>query len=280
MSDGRGGGERASGARFTVLGSGTLLPDDDRRSAAHLLDAGGRRILLDCGSGTVHGFERHGVEWSSLTHLVFSHYHTDHVGDVAPLLFALKHGVRPPRTDPLTVLGPPGLHDVWEGLRRAFGDHLDDPGFPLEVAEVSRSGSRRVAPGLRLSVHPTPHTENSVAQRWEGEGWAVGYTGDTGPDEALGDFLAGVDLLVCECSVPDDSDVETHMRPRDVAALARRAAPRLLVTTHVYPPLVPDDVPGLVRERGFAGRAVAGSDGVEVVLGGGEDPRIVQPAGA
>lgn len=263
----------AGRARLTVLGSGTLLPDDRRRSPAHLLEAPGRSILLDCGSGTVHGFERHGVAWRSLSAVVFSHYHTDHIGDLAPFLFALKHGVRPARVEPITLVGPPGLRDMLDGLERAFGDHVRAPGFSLEVRELGRAGSLEAGDGLRLRFQPTNHTDRSVAHRWEGEGWSVGYSGDTGPDPGLAPFFAGVDLLVCECGVPDDSEVETHLAPRELAALARQTEPGLLVTTHVYPPLVPERVPGLIREAGYGGEVVAGTDGLAVEVGGSR-PRI------
>lgn len=265
--------------RFTVLGSGTLLPDDGRRSPAHLLEGPGLRALLDCGSGTLHGLDRHGADWRGLTHVVFSHYHADHIGDLAPLLFALKHGIRPGRDDPLTILGPPGLRDVLEGLRRAFGEFVEDPGFPLRVRELGREASWDRGDGVvRLRLRPTPHTEGSVAQRWEIGGRVAGYTGDTGPDPGLGDFFAGADLLVAECSVPDDSAMDTHLTPSDVAEIARAAQPGLLVLTHAYPPLVPGALPDLVRRAGYTGRVEAGRDGLAVTLDpggpslGGPDP--------
>jgi len=253
--------------RFTVLGSGTLLPDDGRRSPAHLLEGPGLRALLDCGSGTLHGLERHGVDWRGLTHLVFSHYHADHIGDLAPLLFALKHGIRPERREPLTILGPAGLRDVLDGLGTAFGDWVEDPGFPLRVRELGREGSWEAGEGeIRLRLHPTPHTETSVAQRWEIGGRVVGYTGDTGPEPGLGSFFAGADLLVAECSVPDDSAMETHLTPSDVAELARAAQPGLLVLTHAYPPLAPEALPDLVWRAGYTGPVEAGRDGLTVTL--------------
>jgi len=261
--------------RFTVLGSGTLLPDDDRRSAAHLLEGEGMRLLLDCGSGTLHGFDRFGVAWRDLDAIALSHYHTDHLGDLAPVLFALKHGVREGRGAPLTVLGPPGLGEVLEGLRRAFGEHVEDPGFPVVARELGRSGTWEDADGrVRCRFHPTPHTDHSVAHGCEVGGAVVAYTGDTGPSPDLAEFVAGADLLVCECSVPDDRAMETHLSPSQVAELARAAQPRLLLLTHIYPPLVPEEVPGLVAGAGFTGRVELGRDGL-VVEWGMDGPEVV-----
>lgn len=251
--------------RLTVLGSGTLVPDDRRRSPAHLVQDSGVRLLLDCGAGAVHGFQRHGLDWSSLTHLVLSHYHTDHVGDVAALLFALKWGVRPSREDPLTVLGPPGLLRFLDALAEAFGSSIADPGFPLEVVEISRHGSwEDPVTGLRLGTHPTHHTEASVAWRVESGNGVVGYTGDTGPRAGLGGFFAGVDVLLTECSFPDPPPMETHLTPRGVAELAREADPGLVLLTHLYPVVDPVEAPGLVRAAGFPGPVATAWDGTRV----------------
>lgn len=262
--------------RLTVLGSGTLLPDDRRRSAAHLVETGAVRLLMDCGSGTLHGFDRHGVAWQGITHLAFSHFHTDHVGDVAPLLFALKWGVRPPREAPLTVLGPPGVGRFMDALGETFGESVADPGFPVEVVEVAREGSWEV-PGadVRLRTHPTHHTDVSVAWRVEcGEG-AVGYTGDTGRQPGLGGFFAGVDVLVSECAFPEPSPVDTHLTPPGVAELAREAGPRLLLLTHLYPFLDPGTAADAVRAAGFAGRVRTARDGTRAEVGDGE-VRVVE----
>lgn len=260
--------------RLTVLGSGTLIPDDDRRSAAHLIEGDGFRLLLDCGAGTVHGFDRHGVAWRGLTHLALSHFHTDHVGDVAPLLFALEHGVRPAREATLTLIGPPGVRDFLDALAGAHGDYVVEPGFPLEVVETARSGSWE-APGLfRLRTHPTRHTERSVCFRVETDAGVVGYTGDTGEDDAVADFLAGCDVLVAECSLPDPPEVDTHLTPRGVARLARRASPRLLLLTHLYPTLEVRRVPDLVAEAGYTGPTMVAGDGDGAVVTAGAPPRL------
>jgi ribonuclease BN (tRNA processing enzyme) len=256
---------------YTTLGSGTLLPSAARHSAAHLVEVEGASILMDVGFGTVHGFPRHGVDWARLTHVVLSHFHTDHIGDLAPYLFTLTYGLEPEgREAPLVLIGPPGLAGVLEGLARAHGPWVLDPPFPLEVVELARQDRWPDPLGrFTLACHPTPHTPESVAWRVEAADGVVGYTGDTGLDDAVGDFLAGAAVLACECALPEGSDVTIHLTPSQVAALAARARPELLVLTHVYPPLVPDETPHLVRQAGYQGAVVAARDGerVEVLEG-------------
>lgn len=264
--------------RLRILGSGTLLPNHRSHSAAHLVAGPGFRLLLDCGSGTVHGFDRHAVRWREITHLALSHFHTDHVGDVAPLLFALRHGCRPPREAPLVIVGPPGLGRFLHHLGEAHGDFVREPGFPVEAMELPRRGEWADPGGrFRLGCHPTPHTESSMAYRVEAGGGVVGYTGDTGPSEALGRFFEGTHVLVSECALADPAEMDLHLSPRGVASLAARAAPELLIVTHVYPPLVPDEVPDLVAAAGYQGPVTVGRDGLMVELEDGS-PRIVPAA--
>lgn len=252
---------------MTVVGSGTLVPSGERSSPAHFVECGDARLLLDAGPGAVHGLARLGAAWWKISHVVFTHYHTDHFGDLPHLLFALKWGCPEPRTRPLHVLGPPGLLDRIEALRRAHGDFMVRPGFGLAYEEVDREGSWGGGEGVpRLRFHPVPHTESSVAVRLELAGRSVGYTGDTGPQGSLGAFLRGVDLLISECAYPDPAPPGRHLSPASVAAMAAAARPGVLVLTHVYPPLDPHAAPGLVAAAGFRGRVVSADDGARFVL--------------
>lgn len=252
-----------------TLGSGTLLPSATRRSAAHLVEFGDVRMLLDVGFGTMHGFAEHGVDWRGLTHVVVSHFHTDHIGDLAPLLFGLTYGLpEAPRAAPLTLVGPPGFGRVLVGLATAHGEWVTRPPFPLEVVEVGRD-DRVEGAGFLLVCHPVTHTPEAVAWRVETSSGVVAYTGDTGPDPAVGPFLAGADLLVCECAVPDGSDVPIHLTPSQVAELAGAAQPGLLVLTHCYPPLDPDRTPHLVRAAGYEGAVTAARDGATYLVRAG-----------
>lgn len=224
-------------------------------------------VLLDCGPGTLHGFDEKGVAWSDLTHVVISHYHNDHVGDLGATLFALKHAARPVRTAPLTLVGPVGFGAFLVRLADALGEHVLDPGFELEVAEVAVDAPYVDSlAGFRLRACPTPHTEESLAYRIEGEWGAVGYTGDTGPSHDVATFLEGCSVVVAECALADPPTMDRHLSPTTLTEMVRRARPELLVVTHVYPPQTPEQAVASVRTV-YDGAVVAGRDGLRVALG-------------
>ena len=234
-----------------------------------MLEAGDSTLLLDLGPGAVHGMARHCKPWWRVTHVVFTHYHTDHFGDLPHLLFALKWAAPSPRQRPLRILGPPGLNDRVRALRRAFGDFMVDPGFEVAYHEVESDGSwkGRATGAPLLEFLPVPHTSASIAVRVTAAGRSLGYTGDTGPDPALGPFFRGVEVLLSECGYADPTPSSSHLSPSSVAAMARSAGPGLVVLTHLYPPLDCLDAPRLVHEAGYSGTVVCARDGEEFVLG-------------
>ena len=248
-----------------VVGSGTAVPDAARVGSAYFVRIATSRVLLDCGPGALHHMARFDLPWQDITHLCLSHYHTDHVGDVAALIFALKYGQAEPRKQPLVVYGPPGLRKFFRRLADALGDYLKDPGFPLELIELS---GKRVALNdiAHISAAPTPHTDASVAFRIDGPRSSLGYTGDTGSHVDVGAFLQSVDLLITECSLPDDLAMDSHLTPTRVATLARQALPKRILITHVYPQLPRAEVIERIQRAGWEGEMLLADDGLRLEL--------------
>lgn len=252
-------------SRYVAVGTGTVVPEGDRGMSAHYLEVGGRRILMDCGPGTVQGLARHGLPWGELTDLCITHFHPDHVGALPGLFFSFKHVAGPGRSGrELTVRGPPGTRDLFERLASALGDFMVDPGFPVTIREGEPGDEEQLGDGVRLRSRETPHTGESRALRLDGGEVSVGYTGDTGPEPELETFLSGVQLLVAECSLTDGEVGDNHLSPSRVARLARGARPELLVLTHIYPHVrSKHDVSALVRAAGWAGDIRVARDGWE-----------------
>jgi ribonuclease BN (tRNA processing enzyme) len=210
---------------------------------------------------------RLGLPWGTISHLLLTHFHTDHVGELASLLFALRHGLENPRESPIRLLGPVGLLDHMKALSRAHGPFILEPGFPLTVHEISRGESWEEPSGeFRIETMGTRHTANSIAVRVETRDGCLGYTGDTGPDRALGSFFRGCRILLAECSNPRGEERDNHLTPEGLVALASEVAPEVLVSVHSYPALDPSAVPSLLAEAGYEGRVLTGWDGLALDL--------------
>jgi ribonuclease BN (tRNA processing enzyme) len=249
--------------KLTILGSGTVVPDGARNSAGSFIEADGVRLMMDCGAGTLHALARYGCDWEQMTHLYISHFHVDHVGELASLFFAFKHGMRGERDKPLVVIGPCGLDCVMDGLRHAFGEKLFAPKFPV-ILKMLEPGERvELSDKITLAVTKTPHTNESLAVRVTDGARAICYTGDTDYSEEVARFFDKTNVMIAECSFRERRENVPHLAVRDVARMAAMAEAEMLIVTHFYFDV---DEDALKRElqRDYNGEILIGEDGLRV----------------
>jgi ribonuclease BN (tRNA processing enzyme) len=252
--------------RLTTVGTGTVAPHPTRVGAGHLVQADEVTLLLDCGPGVTHRLAALGLPWTAITHVALTHFHADHVAEVPLLCYAFKYGQLPPRTAPLTVLGPPGTRELVDRMAIAFGTWLHAPGYPLAVVELPRvAGEVTLGTALTLRTFPVPHTPESMAYSVEGHGRRLVYTGDTGFDAAVAQWAAGCDLLLTECSLPDALAIPSHLTPRQAGAMAAIAQPARLALTHFYPPVEATDIAADVATQ-YDGVVTLAADGWSIDL--------------
>lgn len=248
--------------RLTTLGTGTAAPSATRVNAGHLVQVGGVTLLMDCGSGVTHRLATIGADWMRITHVAITHFHADHVLDLPTLLVAWRYGALPPRAAPVEIIGPAGTARLLETFASIFGEAVGRPDFPVLVRELPPAGSLDLGNGVQLESRPVPHTPESIAYCVRGGGRCLVYTGDTGYDESLAawESARGCDVLLAECSLPDEMAIATHLSPSRCAALAAAMEPARLVLTHFYPPVEAVDIRATIATR-YAGPVVLASDG-------------------
>lgn len=261
--------------RYTLVGSGTVVPDARRGPAAHHFACGGIQLLCDLGSGTVRRLEELGLPWSELDMVAVTHRHQDHVADLLPLLFALRHTPGVQRVRPLTLLGYVGFARDLEQLAEVYGGWVVDPGFPLEIRE-SPDTPLEIERGdawLEIEARPVVHSREAVGYRLTlsaaGREVVVAYTGDTEESAAAIDLARDADLLVVECSVADEDRVEGHLTPGGVGRVAAAAGVGRVVATHFYPSalaLGPEELDRRIRAAYPEGPIDLGIDGLRIDL--------------
>jgi ribonuclease Z len=103
---------------LVFLGTAGSMPTAQRSPSAILVRRGGERLLFDCGEGTQRQLLRSVVGLVDLREIFLTHYHADHYLGLPGMLktFALRG-----REEPITVYGPPGLHELFASLGRIFG---------------------------------------------------------------------------------------------------------------------------------------------------------------
>jgi ribonuclease BN (tRNA processing enzyme) len=233
-----------------LLGSGTGIPHPRRRPPALAVRAEECLLLFDCGAGTLWSLAQVGLEFRDLEWLFLSHFHPDHSGDLASLLFAARSAIYG-RKKPLVIGGAMGLVDFHKRLCSVYGQwiHLDRELLSLREIEPSRSASLDLPCG-RLVTLAMAHTAASLGYRLETrDGAVLAYSGDT--DYCVNAVLLAknADLFVCECSFPDHLKTAGHLSPRWAGRLAREARCRRLVLTHLYPACDAVDVAAACRQE-------------------------------
>jgi len=252
---------------LVTVGTGTVAPSARRTAPCHWVGRGELRILLDCGAGALHRLAEFGLPWQQVTHVVVTHFHPDHFGELPMLVFALRHATEPPRKEPLVILGPAGTVRLVKALAQGFGSWLLDPGFPIGILDVRDGEPFPLNADVSLETCPVPHTPESVAVSVTAPEGRLVYTGDTGPSEELARWAAGCDLLLAECSLPEAQALDMHLTPQRAGELAAQAGAARLVLTHFYPPVETSDPAAGARTR-FAGPIAVARDGDRFAIGG------------
>jgi ribonuclease BN (tRNA processing enzyme) len=227
-----------------VLGAGGAVPTATRGPASYWIDRDGHGLLLDPGPGALVRLVRQAGAPDSvdlIDTVLLSHLHLDHTHDLAALLFA-QHSILARREGELRIMGPVGVQRYLEGLNELYGDWMAPRLREVVVTEVA-AGDRIELPGGPVTALPAHHpvarfTSDGIGWLLEDhEGHRLAYTGDTGPHAPLAAAIDRCDLLVAECSTPDDLAVDVHLSPAGVIELVRNIAVDRVVLTHLYPPV-------------------------------------------
>jgi ribonuclease BN (tRNA processing enzyme) len=257
---------RGTFMKLTVLGSGTLVPDAERGSPGLAIEAGGRVMFLDIGSGSLYRARKAAISIEQLDLVLLTHLHPDHTGDLVPALFAFHAGPMA-RTRRLLIAGPQGTKRFFEQLEALYGDWIAPTGYEREVREVE--GETWEFDALRISSSPVAHGPPSIGYRIEEgrAGASIVYSGDTGYCASLVELARGADLLILECSFPDEQPVAGHLTPSLAGRIARESGSKRLMLTHFYPACRGRNIRGQC-EKEYSGEIVLAEDLMELALTG------------
>lgn len=234
--------------KLTILGCSGSLPSPDSPASGYLVEAGGTRIVLDLGNGTVGALQRF-VDPFELDAVLLSHLHPDHCSDFGALTVLRRYYPTPPH-DPtvhrLRVWGPDETPNRLAALfaanaaERAETDLSDVYEFAELTPEPIRIGP------FEVRAVPMVHVCPMWGLRVEAEGRVLAYTGDTGPCDALTELARDADVLLSEASWLhfEDAPPDVHLSGRQAGEAAKAAGARRLLLTHLQPWADPDAILG------------------------------------
>ena len=230
--------------KVVILGAGTAIPAARYSPAGIYVRAAGEHLLFDAGPGTVQRLFAAGASLFQLDRIFLTHYHLDHCLDLASILFALRLP-RPARKKPLTIYGPRGLTRLYRQLNRAFHGWLEPRTYRLTFRELGET--RLTFHGCTVATQRMNHTTEALGYRLEAGGKRMVYSGDTDSCRQIVALGRDADVLILECSMPDEQKVVGHLTPTECGQIADRTNCRHLVLTHFYPALRGYDIRRRVR---------------------------------
>ena len=220
---------------LTILGSGTGIPSQQRAASGYLIKIENEPLLFDSGSGTLLRLLNVGVDYKKLNHVFYTHIHSDHTADLIPLIQALRTTPNYRRKEKLSLYGPDGFSYFLKILSQAFGEWVIEPNFPLEINELIKDQLQFT--NLSVKAIPVRHSQAAVAYRVESkDGHSIVYSGDTDYCPEIIELAKRADVLILECSFPDNRKVKGHLTPSEAAEIADKAKCDHLILTHLYPP--------------------------------------------
>lgn len=270
--------------RVVLLGTGTPNADPDRSGPSVAIVVKGCVYLIDCGPGVVrraaaaacNGIQE--LDLKKLNRLFVTHLHSDHTLGYPDVIFSpWTLG----RQDPLEVYGPKGIQNMTKHLLAAYREDIDVRLHGLEPANKTGYEVRvhEIKPGViytddNVSVRAflVRHGSWRAAYgfRFETADRTVVVSGDTAPTEAVADNCNGCDVLIHE--VYSEAGLRRrptewqryhshyHTSSKELAEIAERAHPRLLVLYHQLFWGTTDEELLLEVRRNYHGKVVSGRD--------------------
>lgn len=220
--------------QLTPLGTSPAWYNPGEPTTGFLLEADGYRLLIDCGAGVISRYLQHFGGSAPIDAIVITHVHADHVVDLVPLKYGIQYGdlsAWKPR-----LLLPPGAHERLRRMVSAWDGPADFFEQTFEVEDYGVDSPFPVGP-FSIESHEVPHFIEAFALRISTGAATFGYTSDLGPSKGAAEFMRGVDLLLCEATLPEDHDESPehrgHLTGSEAGTIARDAGAHSLLLTHI-----------------------------------------------
>jgi ribonuclease Z len=298
------------GLSVALCGSGSPMPDPTRAGPCAAVIAGRRLFVVDSGEGSVKVLTLTRLPPARIEALFITHFHSDHIADLGEVM--LQHWASGAAQTPLPIYGPTGVDQVVGGFEQAYqldrgyriahhGPRIVPPsgfgGAPHAFA-ISATGPDVTLidePDLKVIAFPVDHgpVKPAAGYLFIYKGRRVVISGDTAPSSRLEAEAHGADVLVHEGLAPNlvadqrqaalahrrdnvaqilHDILSYHTTPEQAAGIAQRADVRVLLFTHVIPPLPFSQLDGPFLGRApqiFHGKIIVGRDGDIVTLPAG-----------
>jgi len=275
---------KGKNTQLILLGTGTPFADPDRSGPSLAIVVNTTSYVVDCGPGVVRraaaAFQKgiQALEASRLKKLFITHLHSDHTTGYPDFIFT---PAVLDRNTPLEVYGPKGLQAMTDHILQAYKEDMDmringlekgdKNGYKVNVHEIS-PGIIYKDSNITVKAFKVKHGSwpEAFGFRFETAGKVIVVSGDCTYSEELIENAKDCDILVHEVYSMErlakrekrwqDYHSDFHTSTEQLAMIANKVKPQLLVLTHVL--LFGATEESLVNEikKLYKGKIVLGND--------------------
>ena len=246
--------------KITFLGTASAVPGKDHQNTHFIVETEERRILIDCVGNPIVRLEQADVDPLSITDLILTHFHPDHVSGM-PLL--LMDWWLLGRIKPIEIYG---LHDVIDRAEQMMilYDWMDWLNFyPVNFHRLPNDEQMVLIDDQQLKVWASPvcHMIPGIGIKFKLPEAVLVYSSDTGPCDAVVLLAYQADILIHEATGSGNG----HSSPEQAGQIAERAEVKRLFLIH-YPPQIDTQEWAVRAKRTFSGDVIVAEDLMKVVL--------------
>ena len=236
-------------SQITLLGTGTCQLQLDKAASSMLVELDDLRFIFDMGRGITQRIAELEINQDDIEHIVFSHFHPDHISDLIPFLHAARWSRINPRTKDLHVYGPKGLQSFLDKVVDLFGSlSFDSDTYKIIVHEIN---SEQFSIGVHIfySSHLPPFNNRGLKFTYKNKTYA--FTGDSNLHELEIGFLKNVDLAIIDSG---------HISDEEIINLAAATQAKTIICYHQYRELDEVQLNHSAKNKGYTGNLIVGQD--------------------
>ena len=248
-------------SNLIVLGTANAIPTKDHENTHFVLSGDDSSILIDCVGNEILRLEEVGVDLASISDIVLTHCHPDHISGVPPMLMSLSLMVR---KAPLNSYGLDQTRNSVEMMMVLY-EWEDWPNFfPLAFQRLPEEEMTLVLETKTFRIYSSPvcHIIPTIGLRIEATstGKVVAYSCDTEPCDQVVALARDADILIHESTGKSFG----HSSSAQAGEIAQEAGAKSLYLIH-YPPHLYGDRDLLDQAKAcFTGEVRFATDGLEI----------------